>query len=131
MKWGRAFDPNAELIWVGGTLGMAAETRHLMMVKDTGTPRTLIERSVAESLGLTEDLRIGYARFKGVAGPPVRGYRIVADRFEAFGRVLNNFEVICLELSEELDVDGLIGLDFFRGLKVLTDYQAGFITLET
>jgi len=101
------------------------------MVMDNGSSRTLIERSVAESVGLHEGLKVGDATFRGVSGPPIRGYRIIAPRFEAFGRSMLNFEIVCLELSEDLEVEGLIGLDFVRGLKVFTDYQVGLITLET
>lgn len=75
-------------------------------------------------------MKVGDALFRGVAGPEVRGYRVIAAEFQAFARVLKNFEIICLQLSEELEVDALIGLDFFRGLRVLSDFQAGLITLE-
>ena len=131
MTWWQPFDPRAELIWIGASVtGPDAKPLELLGVLDYGTPQTIIERSIAEAIGFSEDQKIGDAVFRGVAGPPVRGYRVIASEFKAFGRSIKDFEIICLELTEDLEVEGLIGLDFLRGLKVTTDFREGLITLE-
>jgi hypothetical protein len=55
--------------------------------------------------------------------------QIVLNKIEALGRSLENFPILCHTLPPSATVDGLLGLDFFRGLRLIVDLKAGIITL--
>lgn len=131
MKWTRPFDPDAELVWVGGRLvGRGRKSCSLVLALDTGTANTLIDPRVAKAVGLDKSLAIGYGRVRGVAGPAVRGPRIVAPAIEVLGRTLTDFVITCLPLSDDETVDGVLGLDFVRKTRLTLDFEVGLITLQ-
>jgi hypothetical protein len=49
---------------------------------------------------------------------------------EALGRVLEDFPLICHTLPSSTNVDGLLGLDFFRGTSLHIDFKTGFVSVE-
>jgi hypothetical protein len=51
-------------------------------------------------------------------------------RFAAFGIVQSDFPVLWLPLPPAVRVDGLLGLDFFRGLVLTLDFARGQISLR-
>jgi hypothetical protein len=44
-------------------------------------------------------------------------------------RCLENFPVLCHTLPPSATVGGLLGLDFFRGVRFVMDLQTGIISL--
>lgn len=55
---------------------------------------------------------------------------IPVDRITALGQTRTNFSVLCHTLPLNLDMDGLLGLDFVRGQTLTIDFRAGDITLR-
>lgn len=55
--------------------------------------------------------------------------RVKLDKIEALGRERKDFPVLCHTLPTSASVDGLLGLDFFRGLNLNVDFGGGRITL--
>ena len=53
--------------------------------------------------------------------------RIVIKKVEVLGRSLDNFPMLCHTLPPSATVDGLLGLDFFRGERLVLDFHAGFV----
>ena len=56
--------------------------------------------------------------------------RVVVQRLKALGRERFDFPVLAHTLPSSAGVDGLVGLDFFRGLTLTVDFRKGQITLK-
>jgi hypothetical protein len=56
--------------------------------------------------------------------------QIIVEKIKAFGLVRQNFPVLCHTLPPSATVDGLIGLDFFRGQRLIVDFREGLVTVE-
>ncbi|MBI4862987.1 MAG: retropepsin-like domain-containing protein [Candidatus Riflebacteria bacterium] len=130
MRWGRPFDPGAEAIWVTGNLtGRAGKQRQLLLLVDPGTPQTIVDDQLAAQIGLDRSQTTGPAHFRGFTGPQ-GGYYALADRLEVFGRAVGPFNVACCPCDPGFEIDGLLGLDFFRDLVVTMDFKLGRMVLE-
>lgn len=62
----------------------------------------------------------------GVAYAP----RIPVDKVITLGEERTNFPVLCHTLPPSAGIDGLLGLDFFRGRTLLVDFKAGQVTVS-
>ena len=56
--------------------------------------------------------------------------RIVVKKIELLGKVIENFPILCHTFPPTATVDGLLGLDFFRGVRLVVDLQAGIVTFD-
>lgn len=52
------------------------------------------------------------------------------DRVEALGQERRDFPVLCHTLPPSATVDGVLGLDFFRGQRLMVDLRAGVVMVE-
>ena len=130
MKWGRPFDPKAEAIWVTGTLvGRDGLDQQFLLLVDPGTSETIVDDALAAQIGLDRSESIGPAQFRGFTGPQ-DGYYVMADGLEVCGRRVGPFKVACCPCDPGFEIDGLLGLDFFRDLVVTMDFKHGRLTLE-
>ena len=55
--------------------------------------------------------------------------RVTVQRLEALGKSISNFPVLSHTLPPTSQVDGLLGLDFFRGFQIIIDFRNGAITI--
>lgn len=95
---------------------------------DTGATGSMINWDVAMLLGYdpaSAKERIQVTTGSGVEFAP----RIVVKKVQILGRSLENFPMLCHTLPPSATVDGLLGLDFFRGVRLVVDLRAGIITL--
>lgn len=123
------FDPTQGLIVIPTRLyGLHTDTI-VRLALDTGATGSMINWDVAVLLGYdpasTEE-RIQVTTGSGVEFAP----RIVVKKIELLGRTLENFPILCHTLSPTATVDGLLGLDFFRGVRLVVDLQAGIVTFD-
>ena len=123
------FDPTQGLIVIPTRLyGLHTDTIARLAL-DTGATGSMINWDVAVLLGYdpasTEE-RIQVTTGSGVEFAP----RIVVKKIELLGRTLENFPILCHTLSPTATVDGLLGLDFFRGVRLVVDLQAGIVTFD-
>ena len=129
MRWGGPFNPNTDAIYTMATLsGHHRPSLDLLTLFDTGTELTCIDDRIASTIGLDESRSIGPVSFEGLTHP-LEGYRVLAPRFTAFGRELEDFEIACVRMHSKLGIDGLIGRDFIRKLRTLIDEIDGRILL--
>ncbi len=56
--------------------------------------------------------------------------RVEVERAEALGQVRQPFVLLAHTLPESATVDGVLGLDFMRGMRLVVDFRAGQVTLE-
>jgi hypothetical protein len=54
--------------------------------------------------------------------------RIQVKKVEIVGRALENFSVLCHTLPSTALIDGVLGLDFFRGVRLVIDLKKGIIS---
>lgn len=52
------------------------------------------------------------------------------DRVEALGKAATNMRVLCHTLPSRAGIDGVLGLDFLRGERLVVDFRAGLLALE-
>jgi hypothetical protein len=56
--------------------------------------------------------------------------RIRIESLEAIGEVRRDFPLLCHTLPPSAKVDGLLGLDFLRGKRLVIDFRTGTIELD-
>jgi predicted aspartyl protease len=123
-----SFNPKRGLIVIPTRLyGIETDTI-VQLAVDTGATNS-INWDVAMLLGYepaASKERIQVTTGSGVEFAP----SIVIKKIETLGRTLKNFKLLCHTLPPSASVDGLLGLDFFRGLYLSIDLLKGIITLK-
>src|SRR5436190_1119681 len=56
--------------------------------------------------------------------------RIELLKVEALGQTLERFSTLCHTLPPSATVDGVLGLDFFRGYRLIVDFRLGFVSVD-
>jgi len=122
------FDPTQGLIIIPTRLyGLHTDTI-VRLALDTGATSSMVNWDVAVLLGYdpaSSKERIQVTTGSGVEFAP----QIVLKKVEALGRTLENFPILCHTLPPSATVDGLLGLDFFRGMRLIVDLKTGAVTL--
>lgn len=122
------FDPSQGLIVVPVRLFGASTDIIARLALDTGATGTLVNSEIIVLLGY--DLAASSDRIHVTTGSGVEFCpRVVIRRIEALGRCVENFPVLCHTLPPSSQVDGLLGLDFFRGSRLNIDFKSGIITV--
>ena len=124
-----SFDPRAALIVVGARLWGPGADMVARLALDTGATYSLVNRDVLLLLGYDPDLAgawLDIATANGVASVP----QIVIERVESIEREVRALPVLCHTLPASATVDGLLGLDFLRGQRLVVDFRAGTIALD-
>jgi predicted aspartyl protease len=96
---------------------------------DTGATSTIISPALLRLAGydpLQDTHRIRMTTASGVEYVS----RVVVDRIEALGQARNHFPAVSHTLPPSASVDGLLGLDFFRGQRLTIDFRSGEILLD-
>ena len=124
-----SFDPHQGLILIQAELEGPSGTAILRLALDTGATGTLINVGMLVSLGYDPSLapdRVQVTTGSGVEFVP----RIELNKISALGQERADFAVLCHTLPPSATVDGLLGLDFFRGQNLTIDFSKGQIRLS-
>ena len=122
------FSPDRGPICVPAQVSGPSRSIHINLVLDTGATRTTIKRSVLIHLGFDPE-RDGYPS-KVITGSQVEAVQVVTlTRLFALGQNRVGFAVAAHSIPPEANIDGLLGLDFFRGHVLTLDFRAGSIAL--
>lgn len=123
------FDPLENLIHVRvKVFGQIGSTSPLLAL-DTGASSTIISRERLLSLGY--DLSVSAEDSRIVTGSRVEfAPEITLIKLSALRQQRQGFSVLAYDLPEEAGVDGVLGLDFFRGQNLNIDFRNGLITLS-
>jgi hypothetical protein len=89
----------------------------------------MLAEPMAQVLGLTPDRAVRRSRVTSVLGPEI-GYLVRAPRIRALGWERTDLVVACHQFAEGCNMDGLLGADFFAGMRLVIDYASGIVTLE-
>lgn len=121
-----AFNPAERLIFVEAFVVGPVRAAELVLALDTGASRTMIDVESLRSLGCSVDARGGRAT---TASGDVPVGRVSLNRLFALDVERSNFPVNAHPLPPNLGIDGLLGLDFFRGQVLTIDFARGRIDL--
>jgi predicted aspartyl protease len=124
-----SFDPNEGLVIVPVRLWGPGGRSIVRLALDTGATATLVNWDIAVLLGYdpsASPTRRQITTPSGVEFAP----EVSIDRIEALGMERLRFPVLCHTLPPSADVDGLLGLDFLRGQRVILDFRTGTITVD-
>ncbi len=122
------FDPTQGLIVIPTRLHGFHTDTIVRLALDTGATSSMINWDVAVLLGYdpaSSKERIQVTTCSGVEFAP----RIVVKKVEVLGRSLENFPILCHTLPPSATVDGLLGLDFFRGVRLVVNLKEGIVAL--
>jgi len=123
------FDPLENLIYVRAKVFGPVGSTSLLLALDTGASSTSISSERLLSLGY--ELSADAEGSRIVTGSRVEfAPEITIVKFSALRQQRQNFSVLAYDLPVEAGVDGVLGLDFFRGQNLNIDFRNGLITLS-
>lgn len=123
------FDASGELVFVPATVSGPNGTFHLRLAVDTGATSTLINEIPLIALGYDPDQsqhKVQVATGSGIETVPT----VELDLVQALEQVRIGFRVLCHTIPADTGVDGLLGLNFFRGQALSIDFRNGKISLS-
>lgn len=123
------FDPEYRLVIVLAELEGPSGNAVLRLALDTGATRTLVNVGMLVSIGYDPALatdRLQVTTGSGVEFLP----HISVSKIIALGQERTSFSVLCHTLPTSAGIDGLLGLDFFRGLTLNIDFRDGQLRLS-
>jgi hypothetical protein len=123
------FDPSRGLIIVPTKLWGPAGDTVVRLALDTGATGSLVSAEILTLLGYSPQeaaARVGVTTGSGVVRVP----RVELVRVEALGEIRQSFPILAHTLPASATVDGVLGLDFVRGTRLVIDFRAGQVTLE-
>ena len=122
------FDRNGRLVIIPVFLAGPAGGEMFDFAVDTAATRTGVSGLVLERLGYQKSQVTGRFWARTGSGGETTGFIRVA-RLAAFGEVRADHPVLWQNLAPTSRVDGLLGLDFFRGRVLTLDFARGRVSL--
>lgn len=123
------FDPHAGLIVVPTVLWGPSGEIAPRLALDTGATRSLISWDVL--IGVGYDPSLSQARVRVTTGSAVEFVpTVIVQKVRALDREHVDFPLLCHNLPPSAQVDGLLGLDFFCGQRLVIDFRASTVILE-
>lgn len=123
------FNPEKGLILIPTKLWGPNGDTILQLALDTGATSCIVNWDILILLGY--DPAIISKRIKMTTGSGIEFVpQIAIEEIEALGLKRWNFSVLCHTLPPSATVDGVLGLDFFRGHKIIVDLRNGFVSIE-
>ena len=122
------FDSQQGLIIIRTELWGPAGSIVLRLALDTGATGTVVNIGMLVTIGYDPALapdRIQITTGSGVEFVP----RVTLDKMTALGQERTDFSVMGHTLPPSAGIDGLLGLDFFRGQSLTLDFRTGQATL--
>jgi aspartyl protease family protein len=123
------FDPVQGPIVVTAELEGPTGISLLQMILDTGATTTLISSSILMAAGYNpaaDPTRIGVTTANGLDYVA----SLSVSKLRALGHEKLNLPVLVHTLPPSSGADGLLGLDFLRGLRLTVDFRTGLLTCE-
>ena len=124
-----SFDRHEGLIIVRAELFGPSGSIVVRLALDTGATSTTVNAGLLNAIGYDPALvpdRIQLTTGSGVEYAP----RLSVSKIDALGQERGNFLIVAHTLPPTASVDGLLGLDFFRGQELNVDFREGIIMLS-
>lgn len=127
--WTGRFDPAEGVVWVTARVFGPLGDRYLNCILDTGTPQTILDTAILDSLGYSAHMGTRVMNLSGIGGR-LPAYELPMARFETMGLILSPFAVLSQDIvPANLGVEGLIGMDLVIGRILTIDGERGTISL--
>jgi predicted aspartyl protease len=123
-----AFNAQRGLVEVNAEVFGPSGSVVLRLALDTGATATMINAGPLVAIGYDPSLspqRVQVTTGSGVEYVP----RVQIARLKSLGQDRVNFDVLCHTLPPSASIDGLLGLDFLRGQKLILDFRQGRLSL--
>jgi hypothetical protein len=123
------FDPKEGLIVVPTRLWGPSGGTLVRLALDTGTTGSVVNWDIIMLLGYDPAIvaeRVQMTTGSGVEFVP----RIRVKKIEASRRERRNFPNLCHTIPPSTTVDGVLGLDFFRGKRLVLDFRKGLLIID-
>lgn len=123
------FDPKEGLIVVPTKIWGPKGDSIVRLALDTGATSSLVNWDVIVLLGYDPAIvleRIQMTTGSGVEYVP----RVSVEEIESLGQKRKRFSILCHTLPPSATVDGVLGLDFFRGCRLIIDLKTGLVIVE-
>jgi len=123
------FRRDADLIVVPTLVWGPAGHTSARLVLDTGAAASTLGWGVLVSVGYAPEAateQVHLATASAVEFVP----RIRVQKLQALGRERRDLPIVCHNLPPSAGVDGVLGLDFLRGQRLVVDFRAGLVSLD-
>ena len=123
------FDPKRGLIVVPTDVTGPSGTKLFHLALDTGATSTVLNTGALESIGYDAGAVTTKVRMSGVTGI-AEVPRLHVVRITALGVRRQNFRVLAHTQPPTVAIDGILGLSFLRGLRLVIDFRSGEVELS-
>lgn len=127
MTW--SFDRFGTLIVVSSRVFGPVGSAFARLALDTGASRTVLDPELLRIVGIDTDRPEGTIPVKAI-GATIETPLFQLPSLTALGQTRTDLRVLGHQVTLTQDVDGLLGLDFFRDPRLMIDFQAGTLELE-
>ena len=111
-------------------MGMFRVTvRRVQLILDTGASRTTLPPLVLRGIGLDPDAAGREVRVTTASGSQTAPL-LTINRIDASGHSVNDLDITCLDLPNQLQIDGLLGLNFLRHFKLYINFSKGVLVIH-
>jgi hypothetical protein len=125
-----SFDPTARSVLVPVIVVGPRRPFRFRFALDTGATQTVLSATLARNLGFDFNHPISQARVRSATGtarvPVFRSIRV-----SALDQTRDDFLLAAQDFPLGVQADGLLGLDFYRGLVLRLDFARGRASLNT
>ena len=123
------FNTSLGTILVGGLLTGPAGSTAVALILDTGASRTTIREEPLTLVGYDpSSLKISHSML--TANGVIHGAEVSLLGLDTLGMNRLNYPILAFNMPGPDDLDGVLGLDFFRDQVLTLDFQKGEITLN-
>ena len=122
------FNPMARSVLVPVTIVGPRQPFDFLFAVDTGANQTCIRPLLLQRLGYNLSQTVGRTRLRSATGAAGANLFHVSA-ISSLDRVRTEFLVAAHDLPLSVEADGLLGLDFFRGLVLTLDFARGRVAL--
>jgi len=124
-----AFNPAGGLVVVNAEVVGPTGTAVVRLALDTGATATVVNSAILVAVGY--DPAQSPTRLQVTTGSGIESVPVVAvTRLQALGQDRNGLSILAHTLPPSAGVDGVLGLDFLRGQRLVIDFRAGQIELS-
>lgn len=122
------FDPTRGIIVVQAELFGPVGSTILSLALDTGATATMINVAPLATIGY--DLSASADLVQVTTGSSVEYVRCIrVDRIKALGHMREGLPVLAHTLPTSATIDGLLGIDFMQGRKLIVDFDLAAVSL--
>jgi len=103
--------------------------RDRVMALDTGSSLTVLTYRAVRELGLDPEHPLEYRQtfaWGGSRQAPI----LLVPRVRIFGQEIRNLEVACGDLPPELNIDGVLGLNFLRHFDLRINFREEYVEMQ-